>query len=56
MEADRELLSYTAHVGDRVANMFLPEAATMRVTNPWVGRVGTTVESPSKTANFKISI
>jgi len=49
VEADRELPSYTAHVGDRVANMFLPEAATMRVANPWVGRVGTTVESPSET-------
>lgn len=33
---DMELPSYTAHVRDRVANMFLPEAATMRVTNPWV--------------------
>jgi hypothetical protein len=49
VEADRELPSYTAHVGDRVANMFLPEAVTMRVTNPWVGRVGTTVEPPSET-------
>ena len=49
VEADRELPSYSAHVGDRVANMFLPEAATMRVTNPWVGRVGTTVGSPSET-------
>jgi len=28
-----------AHVRDRVANMFLPEAVTMRVTNPWIGRV-----------------
>ncbi|TFK44147.1 hypothetical protein BDQ12DRAFT_593498 [Crucibulum laeve] len=35
-EEDRELPSYTAHVRDRVANMFLPEAATMRVINPWV--------------------
>lgn len=35
-EEDSELPSYTAHVRDRVANMFLPEAATMRVTNPWV--------------------
>ncbi|KAF7356929.1 Arrestin-C domain-containing protein [Mycena venus] len=31
-----ELPSYIAHVRDRVANMFLPEAQTMRVTNPWV--------------------
>lgn len=49
VEADRELPSYTAHVGDRVANMFLPEAVTMRVTNPWVGRVRATAESPSET-------
>ncbi|KIM45539.1 hypothetical protein M413DRAFT_442212 [Hebeloma cylindrosporum] len=48
-EADRELPSYTAHVGDRVANMFLPEAVTMRVVNPWLGRVGTSAESPSET-------
>ncbi|KAJ2919924.1 hypothetical protein MD484_g452, partial [Candolleomyces efflorescens] len=33
---DRQLPSYTAHVRDRVANMYLPEAVTMRVTNPWV--------------------
>lgn len=31
-----ELPSYRAHVYDRVANMFMPDAATMRVTNPWV--------------------
>ncbi|KAJ7723522.1 hypothetical protein B0H16DRAFT_1598335 [Mycena metata] len=31
-----ELPSYKAHVRDRVANMYLPEAATMRVTNPWM--------------------
>lgn len=31
-----ELPSYRAHVYDRVANMFLPDAATIRVTNPWV--------------------
>lgn len=35
-EDDMELPSYPAHVRDRVANMYLPEAATMRVTNPWV--------------------
>jgi len=33
---DMELPSYTAHVRDRVANMFLPQAATMRVSNPWI--------------------
>lgn len=35
-EEDMELPSYTAHVRDRIANMFLPEAATVRVTNPWM--------------------
>jgi len=53
VEADRELPSYTAHVGDRVANMFLPEAVTIRVTNPWVGRVGTTA-NPSETGQRSI--
>ncbi|KAF5357414.1 hypothetical protein D9758_005859 [Tetrapyrgos nigripes] len=36
VEDDMELPSYNAHVRDRVANMFLPESATMRVANPWV--------------------
>ncbi|KAJ6485846.1 hypothetical protein C8R45DRAFT_1098599 [Mycena sanguinolenta] len=31
-----ELPTYLAHVRDRVANMFLPEGQTLRVTNPWV--------------------
>ncbi|KAJ7623541.1 hypothetical protein FB45DRAFT_108525 [Roridomyces roridus] len=31
-----ELPSYIAHVRDRVANMFLSEGNSMRVTNPWV--------------------
>ncbi|KAJ6521914.1 hypothetical protein DFH09DRAFT_997332 [Mycena vulgaris] len=35
-EEEMELPSYKAHVRDRVANMYLPEAATMRVTNPWM--------------------
>ncbi|KAF9526575.1 hypothetical protein CPB83DRAFT_857760 [Crepidotus variabilis] len=34
---DRELPSYTAHVRDRVANMYMPEAVTVRV--PWAGIV-----------------
>ncbi|KAJ6581138.1 hypothetical protein B0H19DRAFT_494996 [Mycena capillaripes] len=33
---DSELPSYLAHVRDRVANMFLSEGNTMRVTNPWI--------------------
>ena len=40
MEADRELPSYPAHVRDRVANMYLSESVTKRVSNPWIGRVG----------------
>ncbi|KIK69112.1 hypothetical protein GYMLUDRAFT_35168 [Collybiopsis luxurians FD-317 M1] len=36
VEDDMELPSYTAHVRDRVANMYLPESVTMRVANPWV--------------------
>ena len=32
----QQLPSYRAHVRDRVANMFLPDSATMRVANPWV--------------------
>ncbi|KAJ3564919.1 hypothetical protein NP233_g7984 [Leucocoprinus birnbaumii] len=38
-ETDRELPSYAAHIRDRVANMYLPEAATIRVSNPWVNRL-----------------
>ncbi|KAI0036968.1 hypothetical protein K488DRAFT_75724 [Vararia minispora EC-137] len=33
---DIELPSYSSHVRDRVANMYLPEQAVLRVTNPWV--------------------
>ncbi|KAK7005827.1 arrestin-C domain-containing protein [Favolaschia claudopus] len=35
-EEEAQLPSYRAHVRDRVANMYLPEAATVRVTNPWL--------------------
>ncbi|KAJ6498959.1 hypothetical protein C8R45DRAFT_980481 [Mycena sanguinolenta] len=35
-EEEIQLPSYKAHVRDRVANMYLPEAATVRVTNPWL--------------------
>ncbi len=46
LDDDMELPSYTAHVRDRVANMFLPESATMRVTNPWVhGGISPTIVS-----------
>ena len=46
VEADRELPSYPAHVRDRVANMYLSDAVTMRVSNPWIGKVG-----PASAAN-----
>ncbi|KAF4621110.1 hypothetical protein D9613_000148 [Agrocybe pediades] len=49
-EGDRELPSYTAHVRDRVANMFLPEAATVRVSNPWVNHMGSGTASPASPA------
>lgn len=37
-EEDLELPTYLDHVRDRVANAYLPETATMRVTNPWVAQ------------------
>lgn len=40
LDEDRELPSYKAHVRDRVANMFLPETVTVRVSNPWLGPQG----------------
>lgn len=33
---EAQLPSYVAHVRDRVANMFLPDASTVRVRNPWL--------------------
>lgn len=50
--ADRELPSYSAHVRDRVANMYIPEGATLRVTNPWVSN-GTSPTSPSGPATTR---
>ncbi|KAJ2922575.1 hypothetical protein H1R20_g14527, partial [Candolleomyces eurysporus] len=47
---DRQLPSYTAHVRDRVANMYLPEAVTMRVTNPWIQH-GLSPVSPASFVN-----
>ncbi|TDL15305.1 hypothetical protein BD410DRAFT_732926 [Rickenella mellea] len=35
-EEEIELPSYPSHVRDRVASVFLPESAAIRVTNPWV--------------------
>ncbi|KAH9944720.1 arrestin [Amylocystis lapponica] len=52
-EDDMELPSYPAHVRDRVANAYLPEAAVMRVVNPWVmqGVSPTIVQPLSETEN-----
>lgn len=36
VEEDMDLPSYPSHVRDRVANAYLPDAAAMRVVNPWV--------------------
>lgn len=33
---EQDLPSYQTHIYDRVANMFWPDSATMRVPNPWV--------------------
>ena len=35
---EQELPTYRAHIYDRVANMFWPDSATMRVPNPWVSQ------------------
>jgi arrestin-related trafficking adapter 4/5/7 len=35
-DADNVLPSYNAHLRDRVANMFLSDVVTLRVSNPWV--------------------
>ncbi|KAJ6625826.1 hypothetical protein B0H10DRAFT_593760 [Mycena sp. CBHHK59/15] len=45
-EEEIELPSYKAHVRDRVANMYLPEAATMRVTNPWMQSTSNSTTPP----------
>ncbi|KAI0315687.1 hypothetical protein OF83DRAFT_1084788 [Amylostereum chailletii] len=47
-EADEEmeLPSYSSHVRDRVANMFLPEQGVLRVTNPWVQNGISPVQMP----------
>jgi len=34
--ADLELPSYPSHIRDRIANMYLPDQAVLRVTNPWI--------------------
>ena len=33
---DLELPSYPSHTRDRIANMYLPDQAVLRVTNPWI--------------------
>lgn len=39
-EQDAELPSYPSHIRDRVPSMYLAEASTVRVTNPWAAHVG----------------
>ena len=46
-EEDMELPSYAAHVRDRVANMYLPDAGVMRVTNPWIHNGISPVQPPA---------
>ncbi|KAJ7495887.1 hypothetical protein B0H11DRAFT_1857140 [Mycena galericulata] len=48
-EEEIELPSYKAHVRDRVANMYLSEAATMRVTNPWISSSASTTPPAPRT-------
>ncbi|KAG5643382.1 hypothetical protein DXG03_000996 [Asterophora parasitica] len=45
-EEDIQLPSYNQHIRDRVANMFLPDSATMRVTNPWISQGASPVHLP----------
>ena len=33
---DLELPSYPSHIRDRIANMYLPDQAVLRVANPWI--------------------
>ncbi|KAJ7646953.1 hypothetical protein FB45DRAFT_986895 [Roridomyces roridus] len=47
-EEEVELPSYKSHVRDRIANMYLPEAATVRVTNPWMS-LSTSTTPPAMT-------
>ena len=35
-EEEAFLPSYSAHIRDRVANMYFPDSAAMRINNPWV--------------------
>jgi arrestin-related trafficking adapter 4/5/7 len=32
----KQLPSYPSHIRDRIANMYLPDEAVLRVTNPWI--------------------
>ncbi|KAG5639033.1 hypothetical protein H0H81_007646 [Sphagnurus paluster] len=45
-EEDVQLPSYNQHIRDRVANMFLPDSATLRVTNPWIWQGASPVHAP----------
>jgi len=45
-EQDAELPSYPSHIRDRVPGMYLPEASTVRVTNPWMTHVDGSPSTP----------
>ncbi|KAG6865481.1 hypothetical protein C0991_002193 [Blastosporella zonata] len=51
-EEDVQLPSYNQHIRDRVANMFLPDSATMRVTNPWITQRASPVHPPDAPSTF----
>ncbi|RDB16697.1 Arrestin domain-containing protein C31A2.12 [Hypsizygus marmoreus] len=51
-EEEIQLPSYTAHVRDRVANMFLLDSATMRVTNPWISQGASPTYHPGAPPTF----
>ncbi|KAG1715777.1 hypothetical protein ID866_1401 [Astraeus odoratus] len=55
-EHDVELPSYPAHIRDRVPNMSLPEAATVRVTNPWAAHINEGPSVPSASASPRPTI
>ncbi|KAF7971586.1 hypothetical protein HWV62_20752 [Athelia sp. TMB] len=44
---EQELPSYRSHVYDHVANQYMPDAATRRITNPWVHTGTNPVNFPS---------
>ncbi|KAI0256335.1 hypothetical protein BJV78DRAFT_1314984 [Lactifluus subvellereus] len=45
-DPDMELPSYPSHIRDRIANMYLPDQAALRVTNPWIHQGISPVQPP----------